>query len=57
MEEILAPMISLAPFMMIIAIVWISSQRKLEEKRLDATAMHAAGEAAREYTADKEIAR
>lgn len=57
MEDILAPMISLAPFMMIIAIVWISSQRKLEEKRLDATAMHAAGEAAREYTADKEIAR
>ena len=57
MEDILTRMISLAPFMMIIAIVWISSQRKLEEKRLDATAMHAAGEAARKYTSDKEIAR
>ena len=57
MEDILARMISLAPFMMIIAIVWISSQRELEEIRLDATAMHAAGEAARKYTSDKEIAR
>ena len=50
MEGILALMIPLAPFIMVVAIVWIGSQRKLEEKRLNATAAQSAEEAARHAT-------
>ena len=55
MEGILALMIPLAPFIMVVAIVWIASQRKLEEKRLNATASHSAQEAARHATRIAEL--
>ncbi len=47
MEGILALMIPLAPFIMVVAIIWMKNQRKLEEKRLDAAANHSAEAAAR----------
>lgn len=47
MEGILALMIPLAPFIMVVAIIWMKNQRALEEKRLDATANLTASEAAR----------
>jgi hypothetical protein len=43
MEWILVP---LAPFLMVLGIVWISSRAKLEEKRLTATASQSAEKAA-----------
>lgn len=46
MEGILALMIPLAPFIMVVAIIWMKNQRKLEEKRLDAAANHSAEAAA-----------
>lgn len=55
MEGILALMIPLAPFIMVVAIVWIANQRKLEEKRLNATASHSAEEAARHATQVAEL--
>ena len=55
MEGILALMIPLAPFIMVVAIVWMSNQRKLEEKRLNATASHSAEEAARHATQVAEL--
>lgn len=50
MEGILALMIPLAPFIMVVAIIWMKNQRKLEEKRLDAAANHSAEAAARHAT-------
>lgn len=50
MEGILALMIPLAPFIMVVAIVWMKHQRKMEEMRLDKTAAHSAEEAARHAT-------
>nr|WP_298929551.1 hypothetical protein [uncultured Erythrobacter sp.] len=41
--------IGLAPFIMVAAIVWISSNKKLEEKRIEATASQSAEKAA-QYT-------
>ncbi|MDP4575934.1 hypothetical protein Q9K02_12350 [Qipengyuania sp. G39] len=55
MEGILALMIPLAPFIMVVAIVWIANQRKLEEKRLNATASRSAEEAARHATQVAEL--
>ena len=55
MEGILALMIPLAPFIMVVAIVWIANQRKLEEKRLNATASQSAEEAARHTTQVAEL--
>ena len=51
MEGILALMIPLAPFLMVAFIVWIVSQRKLEEKRLKYTAESSAEKAA-QYVGD-----
>ena len=39
-------MVGLAPFLMVIAIIWIVSNRKLEEKRIAATAEGSAEKAA-----------
>ena len=55
MEGILALMIPLAPFIMVVAIVWIANQRKLEEKRLNATASQTAEGAARHATQVAEL--
>lgn len=55
MEGILALMIPLAPFIMVVAIVWIANQRKLEEKRLNATAAMTAEEAVRHATRIAEL--
>ena len=55
MEGILALMIPLSPFIMVVAIVWIANQRKLEEKRLNATASQSAEEAARHATQVAEL--
>ncbi|MFC4254710.1 hypothetical protein GRI97_04685 [Altererythrobacter xixiisoli] len=46
MTDALALMIPLAPFLMVIGIVWIRSRTKLEEKRLTATAEQSAEKAA-----------
>ncbi len=46
MQNILALMIPLAPFLMVVGIVWIRSRSKLEEKRLTATAEQSAEKAA-----------
>ena len=46
MEGILALMIPLAPFIMVVALVWMNNQKKLEEKRLDAAANSSAEQAA-----------
>lgn len=42
----LALLIPLAPFLMVVGIVWIKSQSKLEEKRIAATASQTAEQAA-----------
>lgn len=55
MQGILALMIPLAPFLMIVAIVWMKNQRRLEEKRLDMTASHSAESAARHATQVAEL--
>lgn len=55
MQGMLALMIPLAPFIMVVAIVWMSNQRKLEEKRLNATASRTAEEAARHVTQIAEL--
>lgn len=39
-----------APFLMVVAIVWIANQKKLEEKRLEATASQSAEKAAQYAT-------
>ena len=46
MEGILALMIPLAPFIMVLGIVWITKKSKLEEKRLEAAAGASAEKAA-----------
>ncbi|RJY08091.1 hypothetical protein [Aurantiacibacter aquimixticola] len=46
MEGILALMIPLAPFIMVLGIVWISKRSKLEEKRLEAVSSQSAEKAA-----------
>jgi phage shock protein B len=51
MESILALMIPLAPFIMVLGIVWITKRSKLEEKRLDAAASTSAEKAA-QYAGD-----
>ncbi|QWC56425.1 hypothetical protein F7D01_04355 [Erythrobacter sp. 3-20A1M] len=55
MQQILALMIPLAPFLMVVAIVWMKNQRRLEEKRLDAAANHSAEAAARHATQVAEL--
>ena len=55
MEGILALMIPLAPFIMVVAIVWMANQRKLEEKRLSATAAMTAEEAVRHTSRISEL--
>ncbi|MXO63907.1 hypothetical protein [Qipengyuania oceanensis] len=55
MEGILALMIPLAPFIMVVAIVWMANQRKLEEKRLSATAAMTAEEAVRHASRISEL--
>ncbi len=42
----LAILVPLAPFLMVIGIVWVRSQAKLEEKRIAATAENSAEKAA-----------
>ena len=37
---------ALAPFLMVLGIIWIVSRRKIEEKRISATAEHSAEKAA-----------
>ena len=39
-------LVPLAPFLMVVGIVWVKSQAKLEEKRIAATAEHSAEKAA-----------
>ncbi|MXO85888.1 hypothetical protein GRI38_07560 [Altererythrobacter aurantiacus] len=46
MEGILALMIPLAPFIMVLGIVYMTKKSKLEEKRLEATAAGSAEKAA-----------
>ena len=46
MEGILALMIPLAPFIMVVAIVYMTKKSKLEEKRLEAAANNSAEQAA-----------
>ncbi|MGB3166384.1 MAG: hypothetical protein WBA68_06365 [Alteraurantiacibacter sp.] len=48
MEGVLALMIPLAPFIMVVAIIWLVNNRKLEEKRITATA-EASSEKAAQY--------
>ena len=48
MEGVLALMIPLAPFIMVVAIIWLVNNRKLEEKRIAATA-EASSEKAAQY--------
>ncbi|MEZ5681761.1 MAG: hypothetical protein R3E14_10790 [Erythrobacter sp.] len=43
-------MVGFAPFAMVVMIVWIGSQKKLEEKRIEATASHSAEKAAQYAT-------
>lgn len=49
-------LIPLAPFIMVLGIVWISKKSKLEEKRLEATASNSAEKAAQyaSHTAELE---
>jgi len=49
-------LVGLAPFAMVLGIVWISSQKKLEEKRIAATAESSAEKAAQyaSHTAELE---
>ena len=42
MGELIGLIAVMAPFLMVVGIVWIKSRNKLEEKRLDTTAEHSA---------------
>ncbi|WP_419716224.1 hypothetical protein [Altererythrobacter aquiaggeris] len=44
-----------APFLMVLGIVWITSQKKLEEKRISATAENSAEKAAQYASQTKEL--
>lgn len=44
-----------APFLMVLGIVWITSQKKLEEKRISATAESSAEKAAQYASHTKEL--
>ena len=55
MEGILALMIPLAPFIMVLGIVWITKKSKLEEKRLEAAASDSAERAAQYATNIKSL--
>ena len=46
MGELIGLVAVAAPFLMVVGIVWIGSQKKLEEKRIEATASHSAEKAA-----------
>lgn len=48
-------LVGLAPFAMVLGIVWISSQKKLEEKRIAATAESSAEKAAQYATHTAEL--
>ena len=45
----------IAPFAMVIGIVWVKSRTRLEEKRLDATARYSAEAAAQYAAGNKEL--
>lgn len=45
----------IAPFAMVVGIVWVSSRAKLEEKRLNSTAEHSAEKAAQYASHVKEL--
>ncbi len=55
MEELIGLVAVAAPFLMVVGIVWIGSQKKLEEKRIEATASHSAEKAAQYASHVKEI--
>jgi hypothetical protein len=44
--EYLGLLVPLAPFLMVVGIVWVKSQARLEEKRIAATAQNSAEKAA-----------
>ena len=46
MADIIWVLVPLAPFLMVLGIVWMKNQQKLEEKRIDATAGASAEKAA-----------
>ena len=46
MADIIWILVPLAPFLMVLGIVWMKNQQKLEEKRIDATAGASAEKAA-----------
>lgn len=50
MGEIIGLVAVSAPFLMVVAIVWLGSQKKLEEKRIEATASQSAEKAAQYAT-------
>ena len=55
MEELIGLVAVSAPFLMVVGIVWISSQKKLEEKRIAATAENSAEKAAQYATHTAEL--
>lgn len=57
MEDMIWVLVPLAPFLMVLGIVWMKNQQALEEKRLNATASQSAEEAARHAIQVAELER
>ena len=55
MQDLVALIATIAPFAMIVGIVWVRSRSRLEEKRLMATAQNSAKKAAQYAASNKEL--